>query len=129
MPSELVWVALIAAVGPIIGFFAKPIGDAVTGWLQAGQRRREQQAAAVRAAQDALAQAIEARLRAQYGNDIKAAKAMALTILPMAERIHDAAAREAVKAFVTTASGDVDVDDVRDAYHAANDALGEVSRR
>ena len=96
MPSELVWVALIAAIGPIIGFFAKPMADSISGWLQAAQRRREAAAAAARDVQDAMARAIKERETAQHITSMQAAKALALGIVPLAERVSDSAARDAV---------------------------------
>jgi hypothetical protein len=128
MPMELVWVALIAALGPIIGFFARPFGDALTRWLESGARKREQQAACIAAAQDAMAEAMRLHAIARYQDDVLTARGYALTIRPLAERVSDARARDALNAFVTKAAA-ANVDEIRNAYDAANEALGAASRR
>jgi hypothetical protein len=129
MPTDLVWVALIAALGPIIGFFAKPVVDAVSRWLESGSRKREQQAASIAAAQDAMAEAMRLHAIARYQDDVLTARGHALAIRPLAERVSDPDAREALKAFVTKAAVTADVDEIRRAYDAANEAMGAASRR
>jgi hypothetical protein len=127
--TELVWVALIAAGGPIIALWARPIGEAISARLLAGERQKERQSTTAREAQDAMVLVMSRRSSITYNDDVKAARALALAVLPVAERIHADAAREAVRDFVAKATSDgVLESDIHDAYRKANELLGAIIR-
>ena len=128
--SDLVFVALIAAAGPIIALWAKPIADAITGFVQAGERRRSADADTAREAQAAMAAVMQRRATVEFIPEAKEARALAMAVVPIAERIRDDAAREAVKPFVESAIEDRGGDhaEVLETYRQANALLGPIIR-
>src|SRR5688500_4543271 len=120
---------MIAAAGPIIALWAKPIAEAIAARVQATERRRESDADTAREVQTSMAAVMQRRATAEFIPEGNEARALAMAVVPIAERIRDDAAREAVKAFVEGAlEVSWDSAKVLDAYRQANALLGPIIR-